>query len=388
MIALLLGCATIGVPFDAVGDEAPVEGLPGVDTPDDPHACSKIFDPDALSDFAVEIDEAEWADIEGEYAAYDGTKRYHPLTGFRWGDEEVSGASIRLKGNEGYSWGVPKMQFVVSFVEIDPDQRFHGTRHVAFDAPWYETTLLRNRLASQVLHDIGLPAPCANNGTLTVNGAFYGLYATMEQLDHEYLERNFGEEAADGNLYKYGWDLTNNRRADTSVAEAFWATTDPAELGQLGDVGQWVDEWAAEALLPDLDGYWCCGHNFYTYEHPTQGLLFLAWDLDATFDWGGTARADPFDYASAYVPHEAAVLADPVFRARFVSTLSTYAEAVDTDDFDANVLAWAAQIDEAARTDTRASYTYDEHATAVDGLHDFLAHRRHYLREWVADQGG
>jgi len=251
---------------------------------DDDHGCSSIFDQDELPVYHLEIADQVWAEIQSEYAARDGTKDYHDVESFLLDDETMEHVSIRLNGNEGYSWVGEKMQFVISFVEYDDTLRFHGERHVAFDAPWYDYTYLHNRLATRVLRDLDIPAPCANNALLYINGDLYGLYAHMEQLDHEYLERNFGDDAADGNLYKYGWELANNEGADTSRMSQWWASYDPAVFFELGEPEQWVGEWAAEALLPDCDGYWYSGHNYYLYDHPEQGFLYLPWDLDYTFE--------------------------------------------------------------------------------------------------------
>jgi len=36
--------------------------------------------------------------------------------------------------------------------------------------------------------------------------------------------------------------------------------------------------------MPDGDGYYGSGHNFYLYDHPTRGFLWLPHDKDNAFD--------------------------------------------------------------------------------------------------------
>ncbi len=371
-------------------EEVPGGGDSGNDTAveaeevTDEYGCSSIFDADTFPSYNVEISDDEWSDIRAEYAAYDGSKLYHPTLSFSDGVQTLTGASLRLKGNEGYSWGVGKMQMVVSFVEEDEDQRFHGVRHIAFDAPWYDTTLLHNRLATTALHELGVPAPCANSARLFINGEFYGVFAAMEQLDHEYLERNFGDDAADGNLYKYGYELANNAGADTSDMAAFWATTDPAILASLGDTAQWVDEWAAEAVISDVDGYWCCGHNYYIYAHPTQGLIFIPWDLDATYNYVGTPYVDPLAYPTYdYVPQERAILNTAEGRERFLRRVAEYRAILDPEVYAARTRNWSAQIDEAMQEDTRSYFTYATWRASVANQEEFFEARDRYLEAWL-----
>ncbi len=87
-------------------------------------------------------------------------------------------AAVRLRGNPGFSWLGPKMQFVISFNEDDPDGRFMGLRKISLDASWYEPTLLRDRLAYTWLRSIGVPASCTNNAQLLINGGCRGCTRT------------------------------------------------------------------------------------------------------------------------------------------------------------------------------------------------------------------
>ena len=122
---------------------------------------------------------------------------YHPLAEFKYGNEVVTDAMIRLKGQSSWREAVeagdnpPKLQFVISFNEVDPTARFHGLRKVELDMPRIDPSYLRQRLALSYLRALGLPAQCANSGRLIVNGTFYGLYTNLERPEQEFLQRVF-----------------------------------------------------------------------------------------------------------------------------------------------------------------------------------------------------
>ena len=219
------------------------------------------------------ISDEAWAALKQDYSR--GEKNYHDVV-FRLGEEEVTDAQIRLKGNPSFSWFTEKMQFVIAFNQVNPDGRFHGVRKISLDASWYEPTLVRDRISWTILRRQGeIPSACANSATLTVNGEYYGLFTNIEYLDHEWLERVFGDVDATGTLYKYGTDPVSNEEAATGAAARVLSTSNIATLEGLGELSEWELAWAAEMVVGDDDGYWCCAHNFYLYEHPTRGVLFV-----------------------------------------------------------------------------------------------------------------
>ena len=308
--------------------------------------CPTIFHQDQLPDLRLQMTDSEWAAIQADYHAY--TASWHPAT-FSWqldsgGTIEMS-AEVRLRGNPGFSWIGDKMQFLIAFDRDDPDARMLGLRALVLDASWYNPTILRDRLAYAHLRSLGIPAPCANNATLTVNGDYYGLFTLIERLDHEYLERVFGADAADGGLWEGGYDLDSNpETADSAALSAY--LSDPSVAGQLtrSDLAANVQEWAAEAVIPQNDGYWCCSHNYYLYDHPTQGFLFLPWDLDYSFDtapW--SADPDTFYRDNDSQPHLEAVRADPEWYAAWLDALATANAAYDPEILGGWVDEWSAQ---------------------------------------------
>lgn len=400
--ALLFGCTVEGNEGSAAvgGDTAPSDLPGGRDTgevqeetgdsaepePDD-FGCSDLFDQETLAVYDMTIDEGDWHRLETEWRTSDGTKDYFPITLLTVNDEVIPDAQIRLKGNNGCCWVGDKMQFVVAFNEVDEDARVHGLRKIALDSPYYEPTVLKNRLANWYLLRAGLPGACTNSALLYVNGDFFGLYAHMEELDHEFLERNFGKDDADGDLWKYGTVLDNHEDevVDYSRISDFWATYDPAITTTMGNPDQWITEWAAEAILPDGDGYWCCGHNYYLYDHPDRGFLWVPWDKDGTFDWVADPTMDPTAlWYPSVTPHMAYLLADPEWEARYEARIADLVPLYGGEEMVAALAQMVEQTEPWGSIDPYRYYDDASYAYYLANLQSYVVARRAYLDAWVA----
>ena len=381
----VIRAADFGAPGER--DAAPAPTLRPVDD-----GCSDLYSQDVLPRFYVEIEDAEWAAIQDEFAhprereaAGLPLKPYHPVRAFRYEDEVLEDTMIRLKGNPHFSWRPPKMQFVISFREYDRSRRFHGLRKLNLDAPWYDRTLIRERVALSFLREAGMPASCANNALVFVNGEFYGLYVNKEHVDKEFLERNFDDP--EGNLYKYGFELkTNEAEADVARKDALWATQTIQEFEAFVDRAQVVLEWAAEAMLPHFDGYWCCNHNYYVYDHPGRGFLFVPHDMDITFDsvpLGHSRPQHPLVHPPRAARHFGLAMAEPSWREDFVLAVEAMLHAYDPGELERRVDFYARQTADAFDADPNLPFEREERRAARQSLRDYFAPRRAYLDEFV-----
>ncbi len=374
------------------GDE--IEEVGGAPEETWPKACADIYDPDILPTFELDFTAAQWSGLQSDCSSYSQTYRPVQLTY----EGETVDAMVRLKGN--WSWSCDKLQFIISFNEEDPDGRFHGLRKIVLDAPWYDHTLLHERLAFPLFEARGLPYSCANNARLLVNGEYYGLYANLERIDHEYLERHFEEH--DGNLYQAGSELkTNEDINDTSDIEALNAADTVDEIAALVDLDQAVAEWSMEAMIPAMDNYWAGVEiNYYLYSHPTHGFVYLPYDLDISFGdaaytsgslvWPYAVSSDPITYEhSGWRKEELVeiVLADPYWCERFVEELTISRAAYVPDDLIAQIESWNEQIADALDDDRRKTFSDAQHDIAINHLKAFVSDRADFVDAWL-EQGG
>src|SRR5262252_2981097 len=114
-------------------------------------SCSDLFDPGVLQTYSIDISDSEWAKLWAEFLdvsnASADTQPYHPVV-FHFGSETVTDAKIHLKGQSSWVQTVqldqphPKMQFDVSFDEVDTNKTFHGISKLVFDMPRSDLTFL------------------------------------------------------------------------------------------------------------------------------------------------------------------------------------------------------------------------------------------------------
>ncbi|HEU5055593.1 MAG TPA: CotH kinase family protein [Kofleriaceae bacterium] len=399
LLPLLASLACSGSSSDpSDGGDDGSDGM--VDPVDD--GCPSLFAQDVVPDFHVEISESDWAALEYEFvhrderiAAGEDPTPYHPIV-FRHDGEVVEDAMIRLNGASSWTEALLfeddpfKMQFVISFNENNEDGRYRGRRKIALDMPRSDWTFLRHRLGLYALRSIGVPAQCANNARLFVNGDYYGLYSNIERMDRELLERLF-PEAPDGNLWKGGRIIKTNEDDFTwERLTAFWEVGESgtvAQLAAMSDLPASIEVWAAEAVLPHPDGYYAGRANFYLYDHPERGFLWLPEDLDSAFDFVAPTVDALFPPCIGQHPedrqHYLLVMDDPTWRQRYIDALGRKLHAYDPADMEMRLDQWSAQIAEAADADPHKPFSMGDHETAVEDLRGFFRQRAGFLAEWL-----
>jgi len=402
----------ISAPTDIAGDllapdEPDVQGMVDLTLP--PHTvkpCSEIYDEELLPTYEVEIAPDVWAAMLEEWAngaewEAEGkpVKVYRPVKWFRYEGETFFDVMIRPKGSP-FQWPLSptKMQFNISFTQINKEQRFRGVRKLLLDAPGWDSTFFHDRLGFSYMRDLGIPASCANSARLLINGEFYGLYTSIERVDKEFLTRWFGPELNDGNLYKYFYKANNEDDGDTSdLEETFLFDGDTGEftgksqtiedLLATVDLDEAVLEWAGEAIMPDGDGFWIGSDNFYLYNHPERGFLFIPWDLDISFDHK-KPYVDPISHSVDWgifggkPPQFELVMADPVWSQKFRDALDTARSVYDPAVLQDRIDRWSAQIIDSVAEDTNKPFTTQGHIDQVAVLREFVQQRADYYDSW------
>jgi hypothetical protein len=369
--------------------------------------CSDLFDPAVLVDYAFEISADEWAKIDYEFRNRDALaaagvdyKTFHPAV-FHYGGETVPDAMVRLKGQSSWRQTVrddgdkAKMQFVVSFEEVNPAAKFHGLSKVVLDMPNNDQTFMQERLGFATMAEIfGLAAPCANSARLTINGQYYGLYVNEEHIGGAYIKRVF-PDAPDGDLFAAGrTPKTNERMPDKSKLAAFWAANDVASMAAVVDMDASIEEWAAEAMLNDADGYYGGGHNFYIYDYVGKGYRWLLDDADATFAWVGRSDVNPIYWWAGRTSKDEAgqhyliVMSDPTWRANYVAAVRAQLARWDVGRLQGWVDDWSAQIADAVAQDPHRVRSVDDHRAAVAKMRQEIADRPAYVTRFLACEDG
>ena len=156
-----------------------------------------------------------------------------------------------------------------------------------------------------------------------------------------------------------------------------------------------------EAMIPAMDNYWAGVEiNYYIYNHPSRGFVYLPYDLDISFGdaaytsgslvWPDAVWADPIHYEHSgwrKEPLVETVLADPYWCSRFLEELEKSRAAFVPSELISKIEAWDAQIFSALEADPNRPYSTSQHETAISHLKDFVQDRAAFVDDWLA-QGG
>ena len=310
-----------------------------------PRLCSDLFDQSIVPAYSFEISADNWAKLDADFhdlkdvLAGTPPQTYYPIV-FHYGSETVSNAAVRLRGKSSWVNTVkydanPKMQFDVSFDQIDTTQKFHGVSTLHFEIARDDWTFLNERIGNNWFREIGLLAPCSNSATLTVNGAFYGLYVAEDGVTKSLLKQFFPGNS-NGDLFKGGTEpQTNTAAPNWTKLTALNSASDITTLETLVDLPNTVLEWAAEAVVADADGYYGGSHNYWIYDEGPAGYVWLLDHTDSALEWvdlfatGIGIKEHPiYWWAGRHFPDPPGknyllVINDPTWRAQYVQAIAT-----------------------------------------------------------------
>lgn len=342
---------------------------------------------------------------------------YVPVT-VVYGEQSWPQVGFRYKGNSSlYSAaqrGVGKLPFRLSMDRYEDDypaledQRFYGFQDLKFSSAYSDSTLQRDKLASDTFREAGVPA--AKGGFVRVyvdtgdGPVFWGLYTVFEDPAGELLDTWFGTD--DGNAYKPDGDAatlasfvqadfekkTHEDAGDFSdvraLVEALNADpSDPvawrAQLDGVFDTAGFLRYLALNNLIGNWDAYGRMTHNYYLYGDPDDGgrLTWIPWDFNEAYGEGrGTRDAidvDLGDVSSGW-PLLTGLAADPVYREAYEAEVAELLSTVFTADAQAErIEANRARI-EAYADQESAPYTNqtEDFEQATQALASQIATRR------------
>jgi spore coat protein H len=199
-------------------------------------------------------------------------------------------------------------------------QRFFGFDGFALNAGYKDDSLIRDKVAADILRDAGVAAPRGSFAQVYIDigdGPFYmGVYTIVEKVEDQMLSSQIGTSS--GNLYKpWGvagrwpaiadiaippattsladieshFEKANNESSDWSDivgainilhSDRSNAAAWRAKLESVFDVQDFLKWLAANQVMFNWDAYGCMPHNYYVYADPANGgrFMWLPWDLN------------------------------------------------------------------------------------------------------------
>ena len=155
--------------------------------------AEEFFDDKQLHEIRLTIHPKDWSALVENYQ--DNT--YYPAN-VEWRGLIVENVGIRSKGRTSRRATKPGLR--VDFNRFE-EQEFLGLKAFLLDNNISDYGVMRERLASIVWREMGLPAPRETHARLFVNDKYMGVYTMLEDTDKRYLKKWFNEDT--GWLYEF-----------------------------------------------------------------------------------------------------------------------------------------------------------------------------------------
>lgn len=329
---------------------------------------------------------------------------------------------VRFKGQTSYSMlpsGSQKRSFNITMDHAIADQDLMGYETLNLNNAFQDASFLREVVYLDLIRD-HIPAAKANFVHLNINGASWGLYPNVQQLNSDFLREWYFSN--DGSLWRAdrpgtvpggpgGWGdgtaALNDLGADTAAYQPYYTLkrserTDPWEdlvrvcqklnqtplaaledtLERYLDVDRTLWFLASEIAFGDDDGYVYKGKmDYYLYfDAETERMTPLEYDGNSVMknsaaNWGPFYHADNANY-----PLLNRMLAVPAMRQRYLAHLRTIIqEKMQSASFNDLLASYSALIDAEVQADPKKLYTYAAFNSELNVLRNFITNRRNTL---------
>lgn len=294
-----------------------------------PPYAEKLFGQGQVHQVDIQMAEADWLEML-ERAAY---KEYYPCEVVIDG-ERVQGAGIRCKGNNSLNqtqkYGSFRYSMKLEFDHYQAGASYHGLDKLSLNACFEDNARMKEFLTMDMMRQMGVPAPLTSYANVTVNGAAWGLFVAIEEIEEAFARRNFGSDH--GRLYKPDYRSIDHENLDVGLC---YIDDDPesydnifrkakfpigdadkrrliASLKQLSS-GEKLEEvlevdallryFVVQTFVVNLDSYLgSTGHNYYLYEEKGR-LSMLPWDYNLAYATYALGSGDRIDDPTKYVNH-------------------------------------------------------------------------------------
>jgi len=358
-------------------------------------SAAQVFDATTLHEVRLLINSKDLQLLRANFTE----NTYYPAD-LVWGSERVRNVGVRSRG-AGSRNGV-KLGLRIDFDRYTSDQRFAGLSSLVLDNLLQDPSMVREQVSMAFFNRIGVPAPRESFCRLFINNEYQGVYALVEEIEPEFVDRTLGED--NGYLFEYHWvapfrgeDLgtpgaykplfePRNHESDAdsvlygAINDLFReaAITDATTRERIEpflDVPSFITLIAAENFLAENDGLlgYAGMNNLYMYRLAgTTRQRFLPWDKDNTFlqiDFPILSRIDDNQLSRQ-------LLAFEDLRTRYLDTLAACARAAVDEDWLLNeITRSSALIADAAHQDTRKLFSNEEFDAGVEFVKAFAAER-------------
>jgi len=321
--------------------------------------------------------------------------------------KSYKGVGVRYRGNASMRLIPPdgRKPLKLDFNRFNPGQTFHGFKKLNFINCFRDPSMLRDRLAYDLMREVGVPAPRATfaNLYLTVKGRereHLGFFVVVEQVDSVFLQDRFGNSngllikgeltkdlgyrGPDWKEYAHDHELKSNKKdSNTSLLIEFLKFVTEAsdeqfvaEIDQYLNVDKFLAYLAMDALLVNMDSYAGMHHNWYIYYNTdTNRFEYIPWDVNEAFgnlQFGTWRQSLDFDIQRPYIGDKiliSRILAIEEYKEQYLAYIREYIQgAFKPEKMHAETQRLHDFIKDAVATAPYAIFSTDEFEKSLDGM--------------------
>ncbi|MBI9100640.1 MAG: CotH kinase family protein [Spirochaetaceae bacterium] len=272
-----------------------------------------LFPEDEVIEIRIIVEDSQWKHISEN--AIEETNV--PAT-ILFNGQKLENIGFRPKGNSSLLSAViegkNQYSFKLSFDEYF-DQNLFGIRSISLNNCMGDPTFIREKLAYEMIEEMGLPVPQTVFCNVFINDELIGLYLAVQRIDEVMMSAWF--EEGTGDLYKpdgagadlhyisdkfsdySGMILKSNKGFNdkNALLKLIYHLNHDGEVESVLDVESFLKYLAVSTTIINLDSYQGgMFHNYYLYEQNGQ-FIFLPWDFNLTFMPFGSQGIDVIDPA-------------------------------------------------------------------------------------------
>jgi len=364
-----------------------------------------LFNGAVLQSIQVTMHSHDWETLRANFTSND----FYPAD-VTWNGLRVRNVGVRSRGLGSRSGIKPGLEF--NFARYSSRSEFLGLKSLVLDNLTTDPSMIRERVAMELMRRLGIAAPREAHAQLYVNGQYVGLYAVVEPVDSVFVARTLGD--SNGALFEYHWlqpffatylgdNLDTYRplfEARSQQAKSTFELYDPIRelfrtindastdafrdaVNRYLDLDSTLRLIATESFLAEWDGVlgYAGMNNFYLYRDAANGQSrMLPWDADHAM-YG--AEYPLLSGANENVLMRRS-LEDPILRQQYFSFVTQAMQSAASGDWLAReIAAEAQQIRDSAWTDPTKPYSNEEFDAAIAELTVFAQKRFAFVAKQI-----
>ena len=278
-----------------------------------------VFDDERVGRIDLILDQAKWQRLWS-----DPEQKYEVAVDAVIFGESLEDVGLRTRGQFSMRNSRDKKPWRIDTDSFVDGQEFHNLRALLLLNNIGDSTLLKEKLAYELMYFAGVPASHSAFVELWFDLAddgrpplFWGVYSLVERVDKKYLVTRFGRDSKTGNLYKashaqrgpmdlvyYGESIEDYPTQDGSYAYGKESNVEKADytdvielcrvlattyatpedfcsaLEAVINVDGFLRYMAVVTALANWDSYPNTGNNYYLFNDPVSGRFqWIPWDL-------------------------------------------------------------------------------------------------------------